>query len=89
MTAAQHTRMIDEVPAQHHKLFTLGQFTKAVAGAGRRLRPRDLVAFAAHQRPGLDPDDDVPDPYRRGSSAARESARIIDDHLMRLLPRIT
>ncbi|WOQ16435.1 hypothetical protein [Raineyella sp. W15-4] len=88
MTDQQRLRLLDEVPACHARIFTLGQFTRAAAEAGRRLRAGDLVAWIASQRPAPDPAEDVPDPYGRGEAAARETARILDDYLLELLPRL-
>lgn len=89
MTDQQRLRLLDEVPACHGRVFTLGQFTRAAAEAGRRLRAGDLVEWVAQQRPAPDPSEDVPDPYRRGEAAAHETAQIIDDYLMDLLPRLS
>lgn len=89
MTVPQRTRLLDEVPQAHARVFTLGQFTRAVASAGRRLGPADLVSWVALRRPPADPADDVPDPYGQGQEAARRTADIIDQHLLRLLPRLS
>lgn len=89
MTARQRARLLDEAPASHARVFTLGQFTRAVASAGRRLGPGDLVAWVAAHRPPADPADDVPDPYGRGPAAAHQAADLIDEHLLQLLPRLS
>jgi sulfate adenylyltransferase len=76
--------ILDERPAAFRRTFTLGQFADVVEGLNAHLTGRDLLAAAAA---GLKPAravDDVPDPYRRGTSAAGAAA----DHLDRLLTPI-
>lgn len=89
MTAQQRSRLLDEVPSTHARVFTLGQFSRTATSAGRRLRALDLVAWVDARRPPAEPTDDVPDPYGLGELAARRTADIIDAHLLRLLPRLS
>ncbi len=83
------TAILDDLPAARTKVFSLGQFAAAVAGAPDDLHGEELVAFIADLRQQSDPRLDVPDPYRRGPAAAVEAADLIDAHLAVILPRLT
>lgn len=79
---ARHRQFIlDDRPAAFRRVFTLGQFERAVAELPAELRGRDLVAAAGRQLRPARAADDVPDPYRRGGEAIAGAAR----HLERLV----
>lgn len=73
--------IIDDRPAAFRRVFTLGQFERAVTGLPAELRGRELIAAAGRQLHPANQADDVPDPYRRGSEAVAGAAT----HLERIV----
>lgn len=65
--------VLEEHPQALRKVFTLGQFARAVQ-AHPDLRGRELLAAAGERRTAPVPDDDIDDPYRRGNAAAEAAA---------------
>lgn len=65
--------ILEEHPQALRKVFTLGQFARAVQ-ANPDLRGRELLAAAGERRTAPVPEDDIDDPYRRGNVAAGVAA---------------
>jgi protein-tyrosine-phosphatase len=85
---AHKVRLTTTWPDQAIKVFGLRQFADALArvpSPGRGLELLDQV-YAASRPDGLNAD--FPDPYRRGTAAARESAAAIDAVLERIIPAL-
>jgi protein-tyrosine-phosphatase len=82
------TSVLDDAPAAHARVFTLGMFAAAVADAPADLHGQDLVAWVSAQRRPMDGRLDIDDPYRRGLEAAVATADVIDQHLAVILPRL-
>ncbi len=81
-------RLNDAWPDQAIKVFGLRQFADAldrVPSPGRGLELLDQV-FSANRPDGLNAD--FPDPYRRGTAAARQAAAEIDAVLARIVPAL-
>lgn len=77
--------LVDEWPAEYKKVFTFNQFAAAIADAAPQLTGRELLAHAQANRRPANRRGDLPDPYRRGSVAAAESAELIDAYLELIL----
>ena len=85
---AHRMRLTSAWPDQAIKVFGLRQFADAlgtVPSPGRGLELLDQV-YAVIRPDGLNAD--FPDPYRRGTAAARESAAEIDAVLARIVPAL-
>jgi protein-tyrosine-phosphatase len=85
---AHKVRITSTWPDQAIKVFGLRQFADALArvpSPGRGLELLDQV-YAASRPDGLNAD--FPDPYRRGSAAARRSAAEIDAVLAQIVPAL-
>jgi sulfate adenylyltransferase len=80
--------ILDDRPEAVWRVFTLGQFARVVADLPADLHGRDLLAGLRGVHKPATPDDDVPDPYRRGPDAAAEAASRIDDLIGQALPRL-
>lgn len=79
---AEHRRFIlVDNPHLAGKVFTLGQFSRAVDTAPTGMHARPLLAHVASHRRSADPADDVTDPYRRGRRAAAACAEQITELL--------
>ncbi len=85
---ASHRQFIlDEHPAMFRKVFTLGQFAEAVR-QNPTLSGGQLVT-AASKVPGIAQwQDDVADPYRRGSAACQAAANQITELLAVVVPAL-
>lgn len=80
--------LVDEWPGEFKKIFTFGQFVDVISDADPEVSGRELLDFAqANRRPAL-VRDNLPDPYRRGASAAAASAELIDGMLEAIIPRL-
>lgn len=82
---AHRSFILDDHPGAFRKVFTLGQFVEAARSSADGLTGRDLLAKLGERRGTADPALDVPDPYGRGSAAAEESARLLQDRLRAVL----
>jgi sulfate adenylyltransferase len=80
--------ILDDRPAAFRKLFTLGQFDSVVGGLAEDLVGRDLLAAAGTGLKRARAEDDVPDPFRRGTAAAAAAADHLDRLLQPLVPRL-
>lgn len=88
LTQAHRLRLIDDFPAMSQKYYTLGQFSRSIEHAGRRLHGDERLAFVHAERRPPEASDDVPDPYGQGQQAARIAADRIDDLLVSMLDRL-
>jgi protein-tyrosine-phosphatase len=81
----QHMRILDAWPDQAAKVFGLHQFAEALERVTPDASDATMVqrAFAAGVLDSMT--WDVPDPYRRGTAAARRCADAIDAALVRIL----
>lgn len=86
--AAHRTFILEEWPQAFRTTFTFAQFRTAIARVDPLLSGADLLAALAKHRPTASPEGDVPDPYGRGPAAAAACARILDEHLQAILPRL-
>ncbi len=85
---AHRVRLSDAWPDQAIKVFGLRQFAEAlgrVRSPGRGLELLDQV-YAQNRPDGLNAD--FPDPYRRGTAAARACAADIDAVLAQIIPAL-
>jgi len=80
--------ILEEHPAAVRKTFTLGQFAAAVEASDPALRGRDLIAAIGSRRPAAVPEHDIADPYRRGISAAEQTAGTISTMLSVIVKRL-
>ncbi|WP_206062939.1 adenylyl-sulfate kinase [Nocardioides piscis] len=71
--SSHRTFVLEEHPAAWRKVFTLGQFCRAVE-ATPNLHGRALIESAGQRRTAPLPQDDIADPYRRGAAAAETAA---------------
>lgn len=85
--ASHRSHILEEQPQLHRKVFTLGQFV-ATAAQVPGLTGRDLVVEAGLRRTPPRPDDDVDDPYRRGSAASERATATITAMLGEIVPRL-
>jgi protein-tyrosine-phosphatase len=79
--------ILDDFPQLHRKVFTLGQFEATIAGLPG-LSGHELVAAAGARRAPATPEHDVPDPYKRGTEAARKATGTITAMLSVVVPRL-
>jgi len=86
--AAHRKFILEELPGALPKVFTLGQLAAAVADADGATGA-DVVRAIGARRPPADPALDVPDPYRRGSEAARDCADQVESLLRVAVPALT
>jgi sulfate adenylyltransferase len=89
MEAAQRTFVLDDHPEMFRKVFTLGQFARAVQDAPTGLDREALLAHVAATRGNADPALDVPDPYRRGAEAASGCVARLEELLRAVVPALT
>lgn len=80
--------VLDDFPALHRKVFTLGQFAATIDDLPG-LSGAELVREAGARRARAVPQHDVPDPYRRGTAAARAATGTITAMLSAIVPRLT
>ncbi|MBE7324806.1 adenylyl-sulfate kinase [Nocardioides sp. Y6] len=82
--ASHVERLVNDNPRAFRKIFTLGQWVETVAGSD--LRGRALIEWAGDNRAPATPEQDIPDPYRRGRGPARQAAERIDELMQVALP---
>ena len=87
-TAAHRTFVLQERPGALRRTFSLGQLAAAIDTVPDDLEGQELLAAARRERATAVSDDDVADPYGRGSEAAAAAAAHIDELLDRIIPRI-
>lgn len=80
--------VLDDFPALHRKVFTLGQFAATIEDLPG-LSGAELVREAGQRRARAVPEHDVPDPYRRGTAAAEAATGTISAMLSAIVPRLT
>jgi protein-tyrosine-phosphatase len=85
--SSHRARILEEHPHLVRRVFTLGQFHRAVA-EHPDLRGRALVEAVGRRRTPALPADDVDDPYRRGVSAAEVAAGRMSTMLSVIVPRL-
>lgn len=79
--ARDHRRYIlDEWPALGRKAFVIGHAARVMADLPEDVTLQGLVEHLWRNRT-QEPGDEVPDPYRRGSAAARRAANQIDQYM--------
>ena len=88
MEAAQRTYVLQEWPAAIRRVYTLGQFAKALRSIEDRLTGQALLKELRRAQPTARPEDDVVDPYGRGAAAAAAAAHQIEDLLVRIVPML-
>lgn len=90
LTAAMSHRqfILDDRPGAVWRVYTLGQFARTIDGVPDGLRGLDLLrACRTAHRPATR-EDDVVDPYERGSEAASTAAEHIERLLRQIIPRL-
>lgn len=86
---AHRTWVLEQRPAAFRRVLTLGQLAATAEDLDADLRGRELLEAAGRAlRPAV-PEDDVPDPYRRGRAAAEAAAQRIEALLERFLHRLS
>ena len=85
--AVHRSRILEEQPQLHRRVFTLGQFASTIDRIPD-LSGRELIAEAGTRRTPPRPEDDVPDPYRRGRAAAETATGTITAMLRTVVPRL-
>ncbi|WP_243395227.1 adenylyl-sulfate kinase [Nocardioides currus] len=86
--ASHRALVIEEHPRAVRKAFTLGQFAR-VAQESPDLHGRELIAEAAERRVRPLPEDDIDDPYRRGTASAEAAAGRMSGMLALVVPALT
>lgn len=79
--------ILEEHPQLVRKVFTLGQFARAVA-EHPELRGRELLIAAGEHRTQPMAEDDIADPYRRGTQAATDAAGKMSEMLSAIVPAL-
>ena len=85
--AVHRQHVLDDHPGLHRTVFTLGQFRATIADLPGPTG-RELLAAAGQRRAPSSPDQDVADPYRRGTKAAHAATGMISEMLGDVVPRL-
>ncbi len=80
--------ILDDLPALHRRVFTLGQFAATIDELPGEVG-HELVLAAGRRRAPATREHDVPDPYRRGTAAAEAATGTITAMLSVIVPRLT
>lgn len=84
MSADHRSYILDEWPEMGLKTFVIGHVAREMRRLPGTVTLDDLVDHLSRHRTA-EPDDAVPDPYRRGAAAAAKAAHAIDTHLVPIL----
>lgn len=86
--SAHRNFIVEEWPTAYRRVFTFSQFAATISALPATLNGTGLVNEAYRRRVRASRSGDVPDPYRRGRSAAAASSALIDRYLAEILPHL-
>ena len=80
--------VLEESPLFARKAYTLGQIVRFIEESGTDAVGADFLEQAREGRSRVRPEDDVPDPYRKGPEAADRAAATLTAHLEKLVSHL-